>query len=262
MRLSLRQTLVGLAIVAVVGVPAVLASYLSLGLWFAPAWPVAPAGRHLTPLVADALWARANGGANTDLDPFGPANLSQLAFCIVQAEREDPGERRDDAQADCRRLYAPGFEAVEYLSGLHIRSAGFQEPGFREGHARFVTTIWILRSWTKAEVLAALIERGEFGMGFRGLAPAARGYFGRSVDQLTVAQAATLAAFIGARGPDPWCDSATAATRRHRVLSRMRDNGAIDEAAFVAADRSELGLGSPPVGHPGCQELPPSLTRN
>lgn len=252
MRLSLRQTLAGLAIVAVVGVPAVLASYLSLGLWFAPAWPVAPAGRHLTPLVADALWARANGGANTDLNLFDPLNLAQLAFCIAQAEGEDPGERRDDAQADCRRLYAPGFEAVEYLSGLHMRSAGYPKPGFREGHARFVTTIWMMRAWDKDELLNALAERGEFGMGFRGLESAALGYFGRPTNQLTLPQAATLAAFIGGRGPDPWCDAATAAARRHHVLSRMRDNGAIDEAAFNAADRTELGLVPPSADHPGC----------
>jgi hypothetical protein len=254
-RLSPRQTLVGLAIVALLGVPAVLASYLSLGLWFAPPWPVAPINRDLTPLVADALWARANGGANTDLDPFGPGNLAQLVFCIAQAEREAPGERRDDAQAECRRLYAPGFEAVEYLSGLHMRSAGYKEPGFREGHARFVTTIWMTRAWDKDDLMNALAGRGEFGMGFRGLGAAAQGYFGLAVSQLTLPQAATLAAFIGGQGPDPWCDAATAATRRHRVLSRMRDNGAIDEPAFNAADRAELGLAPAPSGHPGCNEV-------
>ncbi len=252
MRLSPRQTLIALALAAVIGVPTLIAMYMSLGLWFAPPWPVPATGRHVTPLIADALWARANGGANTDLNPFGPVNLAHLALCIAQAEREGPGELRDDAQAECRRLYAPAFEAVEYLSGLHLRSAGFKEPGFREGHARFVTTIWLTRSWTKADLLATLVEQGEFGMGFRGLESAALGYFGRAVDQLTLPQAATLAAFIGDQGPDPWCDAATTASRRHRVLSRMYDNHAIDEVAFNAADRTELGLGTPPAGHSGC----------
>lgn len=252
MRLSPRQTLIALAFVAVIGVPILIAIYMSLGLWFAPPWPVPATSRHVTPLVANALWARANGGAATDLNPLNPINLAQLVFCMAQAEREGPGELRDAAQAECRRHHVPAFEAVTYASELHMRAAGLEEPGFRKGHAKFVTTIWLARSWTKADLLATLVERGEFGMGFRGVEAAAQGYFGRAVDQLTLPQAATLAAFIGDQGPDPWCDAATTATRRHRVLSRMYDNYAIDEVSFNAADRTELGLATPPAGHPGC----------
>ena len=234
------------------GLPLLLASYLSLGLFFAPPWPVPAASSHLTPLVGDALWARARGGSATTINPFNPGNLARFALCIAQAERERPGPLRDAAQAECQKEHVPAFGAVEYVSELHMRAAGFEQPGFRKGHAKFVTTIWLARSWSKADLLATLVERGEYGFGFRGLEAAAHGYFGRSADQLTLPQAAMLAAFVGGNGPDPWCDPAAAASMRHRILQGMRDDDAIDEAAFAAADQSELGLTTSPAEHQPC----------
>jgi len=238
---STRRTLIGLFAAGFIGLPLLLAGYFSLGLFFAPAWPV-PATVAVPPLVADALWARARGGTATSINPFNPINLAQLAFCMAQAEHEGPGPWRDAAQAECQKEHVPAFGAVEYVSELHMRGAGLKEPGFRKGHAKFVTTIWLARSWSKADLLATLVERGEYGLGFRGLEAAAHGYFGRAVDQLTLPQAAMLAAFVGGEGPDPWCDAATTASMRHRILEGMRDNNAIDEPAFEVADRNELGL--------------------
>lgn len=228
-----------------IGVPLLLAGYMSLGLIFAPPWPV-PATVPVTGLVEDALWARAEGGTATDLNPFRPLNMAQLAVCLAQAETEDDRDLQAEAQADCRARYMPAIGALVYLSEQHMRATGFAEPGFREGHARFVTTIWLARSWTKADLLATLAERGEFGMGFRGLEAAAQGYFGRPAAQLTLPQIATVAALTGGTGPDPWCEPAKAAELRHRILERMRDDLAIDEQTFLEADRSELSLGAPP----------------
>ena len=247
-----RRWLIGLAAVVLIGLPVLLASYMSLGLFFAPPWPVPANHAQVTPLIGEALWARASGGSATSLNPFNPINLAQLAFCIARAEKEEPGPMRDAAQAECQKAHVPAFGAVEYVSELHLRAAGFEEPGFRKGHAKFVTTIWLARSWTKADLLAALVERGEYGLGFRGLTAAADGYFGRAVDQLTLPQAAMLAAFVGGRGPDPWCDPETAAGMRHRILEGMRDNQAIDERDFEAADRSALGLAPHPPGRQPC----------
>lgn len=256
-----RRTLIGLSLAGLVGIPLLLASYMSLGLFFAPPWPVA-ATDHVMPTIGDALWARANGGSATDLNPFTPINLAQLVVCIAQAETEGPGPLRDAAQADCRRQYVPAFEAVEYISELHMRAAKLEQPGFRKGHAKFVTTIWLARSWTRADLLDTLAERGEFGMGYRGLEAAAQGYFGRRAAQLTLPQVAMVAGLIGGVGPDPWCDAAGAARLRHRILERMRENNAIDEQAFLAADRSGLNLAAPPATHPWCQGGDPPLTRN
>lgn len=240
-----RRTLIGLG-VAGVGLPLLLAGYLSLGLIFAPPWPVPATSDLVQPRVGEALWARADGGSATDLNPFRPLNMAQLLVCMAQAETIDDRDQQAGAQAECRTRYMPAFGAVVHVSGQHLRAAGFSEPGFREGHARFVTTIWLARSWSKADLLATLVERGEFGMGFRGFEAAALGYFGRPAAQLTLAQVAMVAALAGGAGPDPWCEPAEAAALRHRILERMRDNQAIDEQAFLEADRSQLNLGAPP----------------
>ncbi|MDP3719684.1 MAG: transglycosylase domain-containing protein [Acidobacteriota bacterium] len=236
-----RRTLIGLG-GAGVGISLLLASYLSLGLWFAPPWPAPAPNGTVTPLAGEALWARAEGGAATDLNPFRPLNLAQLLVCIAQAETADDPDLQADAQAACRTRHMPAFGAVVHLSREHVRAAGHAEPGFREGHARFVTTIWLARSWTKAELLATLAERAEFGMGLRGLEAAAHGYFGRPAADLSLPQVAMVAALAGDVAIDPWCEPAEAAGLRHRILERMRDNLAIDEQAFLAADRSDLDL--------------------
>lgn len=252
MRLTTRRTLIGLSAAGIIGVPILLAIYLSLGLWFAPPWPV-PATSHVMPLVGDALWARANGGAATELRPINPVSIAQLAVCIGLAETEDDAALQRARQAECLTQQLPAFAAVEYLSELHLRAANLEQPGFRKGHAKFVTTIWLTRSFTKAELLDTLAARGDFGMGFRGVEAAAQGYFGRATAQLGLPQVAMVAAFIGGEGPDPWCDPAAAASMRHRILERMRDHNAIDEQAFGAADRSELSLAGPPANHVPCE---------
>lgn len=247
-----RNWLIGLSLLGFVGLPMLIAGYMSLGLFFAPPWPKASTSP-VVPLVGDALWSRANGGPAEELNHFTPLALGQFAACILLAETESDAAVQDARQAACQRQHLPPLGALEYLSTLHLReTANMTEPGFKEGHARFVTTVWMAGSFTKAELLGTLAERGEFGMGFKGLEAAAQGYFGRTAEQLTVPQAAMVAALTGGTGPDPWCDPATAARLRHRILEGMRDNDAIDEAAFESADRSELGLAAPPPGHRAC----------
>lgn len=250
MGLSPRQTLIAVALVAIVGVPILVAAYLSLGLVFAPGWPAA-SNSPVAPLVGEALWVRANTGAATEMRPIGPVSLGQFIGCMLLAETESDASLQDARQEECHQ-YLPAIDAVEYLSTQHLRAAGFDRPGFKEGHARFVTTLWITRSWTRADLVSTLAERADYGMGFHGFESAAQGYFGRPAAQLTVAEVAMLAALTGGVGPDPWCDPGDTAGLRHRILVGMRQNGAIDEAAFNAADRTELGLAPPSAEHPGC----------
>lgn len=214
--------------------------------------PPVPATSHVSPLVGDAIWARAEGGRATAIKPINPVNMGQFVFCSERAQHERDETLRRASRAECR-TYLPALPAMEYLSDLHLRDAGLEQAPFRRGHARLVTTIWLTRSWTKAELVDTLAERGEFGAAFRGVEAAAQGYFGRAAAQLTLPQAATVAGLLANRRTDPWCDPAAAATLRHRVLEGMLDNDAIDAQAYGAADRSELDLGPPPVNHQPCK---------
>ena len=225
--------------------------YYSVVTRLAPPPPV-PAASHVPPLVGDAIWARAEGGRATELRPLNPINMGQFVLCSERAQQERDETLRRASRAQCR-TYVPALPAMEYLSDLHLRDAGLEQAPFRRGHARLVTTIWLTRSWTKAELIDTLAERGEFGAAYRGVEAAAQGYYGRAAAQLTLPQAAMVAALLGTRRTDPWCDPAAAAILRHRVLEGMRDNGAIDDRAFDAADSAELSLTAPPANHQLCK---------
>jgi membrane peptidoglycan carboxypeptidase len=137
---------------------------------------------------------------------------------------------------------------------VHIRDEHADSGGFREGISQFATAAWLTRSWTKAELVDTLAVRGEFGSMWRGADAAARGYFTREAARLTLPQAALLAGLLGDRRTDPWCDPGAAASIRHRILERMRDNLAIDEAAFQMADVASIELSPPPADHKPCPD--------
>jgi hypothetical protein len=252
-QLNARKILIGLPIAGALGAILFPFAIFFIGLAVAPPLPVA-APTPVPPLVANAIWARADGGRATALTPITHVSMAQFAACIAIEDFLDttPGDAR--RVAACRQ-YMPAIQGVEYLSGVHMRDANLK-PSFREGLGRFATTIWLSHSWTKDELLRTVADRGEFGAGLRGAEAASRHYFGRSAAELTLPQAAMLVAFVGDRTTafDPWCEPAAAAEMRGRVLRRMRDNLSIDDAGLNAADMSELDLGPPPASHKPCPD--------
>ena len=148
---------------------------------------------------------------------------------------------------------AAGHAGVEQLSRAYLVDENFEAGHIRYPLGQVATVAWLTRHWTKAELLDTLAERGRFGFGLRGAETAARYYFNRPLAELTLPQAALLAALgIGEKDINPWGEPELAAEWRNRVLARMRDSGAIDSAAFESAMRSSLDLGpersSPPSG--------------
>jgi membrane peptidoglycan carboxypeptidase len=111
----------------------------------------------------------------------------------------------------------------------------------------------VTRSWSRDEFVNTLAARGDFGSGWRGIARASRRYFDRDPEALSLAQAALLASRLGDSQPNPWCEPDAAALARNRVLSRMRDIGAISDADFEIATVAPLALGPLPDGR-ACAE--------
>lgn len=252
MRKGERRTLAILLIAGVTGVILFMPALYFLGLWLAPPRPV-PARTHVPELLSEALWARADGGRATELQPINPISFVRMRVCRTMAAQTDDLALRGARRAECMKLL-PAIQAADYLSGVHMRDANAATGGFREGISQFATAAWVTRSWTKAELLDTLAERGEFGFGWRGIETAAQGYFGRTSFELTLAQAALVAAFIGDGRTDPWCEPDAARSMRQRILVRMRENGAIDQATLEIASQSELGLTGPPSNHKACKQ--------
>ena len=95
--------------------------------------------------------------------------------------------------------------------------------------------------FTKQEIFQLYLNVIFFGQRSYGVAAAAQTYFGKSLDQLTVAEAATLAGMPQAPSYyNPIIHPHLAAARRSYVLQRMLDLGYIDAATAEAANHSPM----------------------
>jgi hypothetical protein len=207
---------------------------------------------HVPPLLGHAIWARALGGRATGLRPLEPFGVARMMSCHLLAERFDDRSERDRQHDECMKLM-PAVQGAAYLSSVQMRSDGvWQTP--RVPFIQIAMVNQVTNTWTREQLIDTLAERAEFGSMFHGAEPAARGLFNRPAAELTPSQAALLAAMLGDTRIDPWCAPAQAAQQRRRILERMRDDGAIDDATVQSANLAELGLAAPPPNHKGCAE--------
>ncbi len=113
---------------------------------------------------------------------------------------------------------------------------------FRRKIQEAILAIQIERHYTKEQILTMYCNQIYLGAGNYGFEAASEYYFSKPVGQLTVAEAATLAAII--RGPvySPITHPDRALARRNLVLSLMAHDGKITEAAADATSKQPLGL--------------------
>lgn len=99
--------------------------------------------------------------------------------------------------------------------------------------------IQIERKYSKAEILETYLNEIYLGPGVYGVEAAAQYYFGKSVQELTLAEGALLAGLTQNPGLySPFRDPEAAERRRNTVLFRMEELGLITPAEALAA-RSE-----------------------
>ncbi|MBV8742676.1 MAG: penicillin-binding protein 1A [Sinobacteraceae bacterium] len=97
------------------------------------------------------------------------------------------------------------------------------------------------REFSKQEILGLYLNVIFLGQRAYGVAAAAETYFGKPLDELTVAEAATLAGLPKAPSTyNPLVNPQAALGRRSYVLRRMLDVGFIDAATAEAANREPL----------------------
>jgi penicillin-binding protein 1A len=95
--------------------------------------------------------------------------------------------------------------------------------------------------FTKQEIFGLYLNVIFFGQRAYGVAAAAEAFFGKSLDKLDVAEAATIAGVPKAPSRyNPIVDPQLAATRRAYVLRRMRELGYIDAATAEAANKEPM----------------------
>jgi membrane peptidoglycan carboxypeptidase len=111
------------------------------------------------------------------------------------------------------------------------------------------------RHHTKKEILTAYLNTVYFGNGAYGAEIAAQKYFGKSADDLTLSEAATLAGFLDAPStyflPGEKEGSESAIQSRDTVLRLMEEQGMISETQMREAQQTPLEYAPvPPPEHP------------
>jgi penicillin-binding protein 1A len=137
--------------------------------------------------------------------------------------------------------------AAEGASTLTMQLAGglFLDRSDRSLHRKVQETILALqieRHYTKEQIFAMYCNQIYLGSGNYGFEAASHYYFSKPVGQLTLAEAATLAAII--RGPiySPITHPERARARRNLVLYLMARDRKVSEADALAAEKLPLGL--------------------
>ena len=98
--------------------------------------------------------------------------------------------------------------------------------------------------FSKTRILEFYMNQIYLGRGNYGFAAAARGYFGKTLEELSLAEMAVLAGLPQAPSRlNPARNPALAKERQKHVLRRMRDTGYISDSAFLEASAAPL----PPV---------------
>jgi penicillin-binding protein 1A len=101
------------------------------------------------------------------------------------------------------------------------------------------------RQLSKDEILGLYLNHIYLGSGAYGVAAAAEEYFGKTVDELTLAEAALLAGLPQAPSRySPFNHWPRAKARQRYVLERMAEVGVVTSAQAVAAAREPLALAS------------------
>jgi penicillin-binding protein 1C len=118
--------------------------------------------------------------------------------------------------------------------------------GLRSKILESLTALRLEREWPKEKILAAYLNRLDFGNLNIGLAAAADYYFGKPVSDLSVAEAALLAGLPkNPRKLNPHASPEAARRRQLTVLQRMRANEQLDSAGFDRAVAETVTLRAP-----------------
>lgn len=104
-----------------------------------------------------------------------------------------------------------------------------------------ILSIQIERHYTKDEIIGLYLNQAYFGTRAYGIEAASYTYFGKTTSNLSVAEAALLAAMPKAPSTySPFKNPQKALNRRNYAIRRMLENGFIDDRQFEAALKDPL----------------------
>lgn len=107
----------------------------------------------------------------------------------------------------------------------------------------FLLAIKIEQSFSKEEILYLYLNQVYLGGGFYGVQSAVKGYFGKELNQVTVAEAALLAGLLSAPGRySPYVNPEFAKRRQNYVLEQMYSKNRITEESYEESKAQVIHL--------------------
>jgi penicillin-binding protein 1A len=116
------------------------------------------------------------------------------------------------------------------------------DKSFRRKMQEMLLALQIERRYTKPQIFAMYANQVYLAHGNYGFAAASEFYFGKSVSDLKLQEAALLAGMVNGPKFSPLTNPTGAMTRRNLVLYRMFEEGKISGADEEAAKKTPLGL--------------------
>src|SRR6266567_3910259 len=148
--------------------------------------------------------------------------------------------------------------ALKNLTAGHVRQGGstitqqlarnsfaLKQKTFRRKVLEIFLARRIEEHFGKQKIMELYLNRIYFGGGLYGAEAAARGYFGKSAREMSLAECATLAGLI--KSPNrlsPWTDRAASREVRDYALDRMRDLDFISREQYADARAQEIVIGN------------------
>ena len=192
----------------------------------------------MAPVLRQAIIATEDG----DFEQHFGLSISRI---VITAFKDIVYGQRFGASTITQQL-ARGLFLGEYMSnGVFVRSGW---PLVERKMKEMLVSVQLERRYTKAEILTLYANQINLGHGAYGVEAAARMYFDKSAKDLTLEEAATIAAIIQTPARlSPFVNpDRTLARRNNYVLPRMVEEGFITkEQAADAASRPLVLVGQP-----------------
>ena len=148
--------------------------------------------------------------------------------------------------------------ALKNFTAGHVRQGGstitqqlarnsfaLTQKTFRRKLLEIFLACRIEENFGKQKIMELYLNRIYFGGGLYGAEAAARGYFGKSAREMSLAECATLAGLV--KSPNrlsPWTDRTASRDTRNYALDRMRDLDFISRDRCASAQAEEIVTGS------------------
>lgn len=158
------------------------------------------------------------------VDPIG---LTRAVLVVVGEKLTGSDKRMKGASSITQQVAQKFLLGREYSFDRKIREA--------------ILSLRIEKAFTKEHILELYLNESYFGFGAYGIASASLSYFNKSLDELTVSEAAFLAGVLkGPNNYNPTRYPEAAAIRRNYVVGRMLEDGYITPSDAALAKSEEI----------------------